>query len=339
VKNTVGPAIDKAKEVGGAVVDKAKEVGGAVVDYGKERVTKMAAPIVTATANVVDYGKGLVGGGSKANKAAVMRTAAGIADPNERAMFLAQTDHESGGFRSTVENTNYKAKGFLANFGKRNGIKTEAEAQAILDKGEDAKLEAMYGGSWGKKNLGNTEPGDAAKFKGRGVMQLTGRSNYEAAGKAMGLDLVNHPELLEDPDNSAKAALWYWNSRKGLSDAGKTGDVTAATTKINGGLNGIGHRKELYASYRAAAPSMTAAATLPPAVLSAAASAPPPLPPMPTASAPAPLDVPPTVAANIPQQMNTPGPIEVRVAKDSTVGQDLSDRRFAQIATGGIATG
>jgi putative chitinase len=268
-----------------------------------------------------------------------MAEAQKITDPNERAMFLAQVDHESGGFRSTVENTNYKAKGFLANFGARNHITTEAQAQAILDKGDDAKLEAMYGGAWGKKNLGNTEAGDAAKFKGRGVMQLTGRSNYTAAGKALGLDLVNHPELLEDPAVSAKAALWYWNSRKGLSAAGKAGDVSAATAAINGGHIGEADRKAKYGTYLAAikaGDASVAAPSMPAPTATVAAAAPPPAPPVPPSPV-APATAPPTVSADIPQPLNSPGPIDVRVSQDSTVGQDLSDRRLAQIATGGIS--
>jgi predicted chitinase len=341
VSDTVKPAVDKAKELGGAAVDKAKEVGGAVADYASERASKMAAPITRAYDNAVDFGKGLVGGGSKANKAAVMAQAQTIADPNERAMFLAQVDHESGGFRSTVENTNYKAKGFLANFGKRNHITTEAQAQAILDQGEDAKLEAMYGGDWGRKNLGNVEPGDAAKFKGRGVMQLTGRDNYTRAGKALGIDLVNHPELLEDPEVSAKAAMWYWNDKKGLAAAGRAGDVSAATRAINGGANGLSHRDSLFASYRKGianepAIAMAAAPAAPPVV--AAASVPPPPAVPSSATVPAPAAPPPTAQANIPQPMGSKPPIDVRVQNDTLAAQDLRDRRLAQIATGGIAT-
>jgi predicted chitinase len=339
VSNAVAPAVEKTKEVAGAAYDKAKEVGGAALDYGKERVEKMAAPITRAYENAVDFGKGLVGGGSKANKAAVMQQAATIADPNERAMFLAQVDHESGGFRSTVENTNYKAKGFLKLFGARNKITTEAQAQAILDQGEDAKLEAMYGGDWGRKNLGNTEAGDAAKFKGRGVMQLTGRDNYTAASKALGIDLVNHPELLENPEVSAKAALWYWNSRKGLSAAGKAGDVKAATRAINGGLNGVDHRDSLYASYRKGigdAPAIATASAPPSPPIVAAAAAPRPVQ-APTATVPPPPAAPPTATANIPQPMGSKAPIDVRVQNDTLAAQDLRDRRLAQIATGGIA--
>ncbi|MFM0608672.1 hypothetical protein PQR05_29500 [Paraburkholderia sediminicola] len=347
-KAAIQPAVDFAKEKAKPVVeavsagvDVAKQGASAAVDYGKERVEKMAAPYKAAADNTIDWGKGLVGGGSKGNKAAIMRQAASIADPNERAMFLAQMDHESGGFRSMEEDPRYKAKNFLKNFGKRNGITTEAQAQAILDKGQSATFEAMYGGAWGKKNLGNTQAGDAEMFKGRGFTQLTGRANYTAAAKATGLDLVNHPELAADPNNAAKVAMWYWNSKSGLSDAAKTGDVTAATYKINGGYNGLDERAAKFKAYKAMSPTVTAAApapVLPSPVITAAAPAVPPAPPVPPTPAPPPPAPPPTVAANIPQQLNSDGPLEVRVAKETAVGQDLADRRLAQIATGGIST-
>jgi len=321
VQNTVGPAIDKAREV-----------GGAAVDYAKERVTKMAAPIANAASNALDYGKGLFGGGSKGVKAAVMAQAATITDPNERAMFLAQTDHESGGFRNTEENLNYSAAGLRKTFAKY--YKTDAAAQADA-RNPEAIANRVYGG-----RMGNTDSGDGYKYRGRGVMQLTGKDNYEAAGKALGIDLVNNPDLLKDPAVSAKVAIWYWNSRNGLSDAGKAADVVGATKKINGGTIGLDDRAAKFSAYRAANPAMTTAApVLASPAMTAAASAPPPAPPMPTASAPPPSDAPPTVSANMPQQLNTPGPIDVRVSKDTTVGQDLSDQRLAQIATGGIAPG
>jgi predicted chitinase len=324
VQNTVGPAIDKAKEL-----------GGAAVDYAKERATKMAAPIANAASNALDYGKGLFGGGSKGVKAAVIAQAATIENPNERAAFLAQTDHESGGFRNTEENLNYSAAGLRKTFGTY--YKTDAEAQADA-KNPETIANRVYGG-----RMGNTDPGDGYKYRGRGVMQLTGKDNYEAAGKALGIDLVNNPDALKDPDVSAKVAMWYWDSRKGLAEAARAGDDLAVRKKVNGGTIGLDDTKAKTASYLAAIkagdPALSATPALSPPVITAAASAAPPMPPMPTASAPPPPAAPPTVPANIPQQLNTPGPIDVRVSKDTTVGQDLSDRRLAQIATGGIAPG
>src|SRR5581483_8728455 len=62
----------------------------------------------------------------------------------------------------------------------------------------------------GRRDLGNTHPGDGKRFKGRGLIMITGRANYAAAGKALGLDLVRHPELLAHPHVAARASCWWW---------------------------------------------------------------------------------------------------------------------------------
>lgn len=443
VKEAAQKAVDKAADVAAPAVEaakealnKVKETASAAVDYGKERVEKMAEPIGRTVDSAVDWGKGLFGKGSKGNQAALMKgmIAAGITDRTEQAMFLAQMDHESGGFRSLEENIKYKPKTFLKLFGKRAGITTEEQAKALLAQGPEAVANAMYGGAWGKKNLGNTQDGDALRFKGRGFTQLTGRANYEAAAKGTGLDLINRPELAADPENAAKIAAWYWNSRKGLSDAGKRGDILEATKKINGGTNGLQDRKEKFAKYSellkapgfvsdatakaagaasepakmggkppAAAPAAPAAPNAPaqavtpatapnpapspahatvapgapaastaradrvasaasaagvPPVIPAAPAGAPPVPPMPAvlppvvtpAPPPAPprvrpaqvsiptaMPAPPTAQAPIQVPLSSREPMEVRVSNEQPVGQDLRDRRLAQIATGGIS--
>ncbi|QQC63806.1 glycoside hydrolase family 19 protein [Paraburkholderia ginsengisoli] len=354
---TVAPVVDAAKQG----VQVAKDAGKAAVDYGKDRVEKMAEPIKTAAANAVDVAKGVFGGGSKGNKAALVAemNSSGMTNGTERAMFMAQMDHESGGFRSLEESTKYKPRQFLKLFGKRAGITTEEQAQAIIDKGPDATAEAMYGGDWGKKNLGNTEAGDGAKFKGRGFVQITGRNNYAAAAKATGLDLIAHPELAADPANAAKIAVWFQRSRKGLVEASQNGDVLAATKKINGGTIGLDDRSRLFKQYLAemnnpgfsaaiiaagkVAPGAAVAASVAPSVapptVQVAAATPVPIAPVPTVTPP-PMNVPPPPAvAAIPTQLNTPGPLDVRITNSQQAGQDLSDRQLAHIATGGLSAG
>jgi Chitinase class I len=192
-------------------------------------------------------------------------------------------------------------------------------------------LEAMYGGKWGAKNLGNTEAGDAARFKGRGFTQLTGRDNYVAASKALGIDFVGHPELASDPANAAAIAKWFWSSKAGLADAGKRGDVAGATRLLNGGSTGLTARQELYSKDRAAigaplsSPVVAATYTMP--RLSA----------LPTITVPAPAIAPPTATANIPFKLNSPAPIDVRVSTDQLANQDMSDRTLAHIVTGGVS--
>jgi putative chitinase len=93
----------------------------------------------------------------------------------------------------------------------------------------------------GRADLGNTQPGDGARFKGRGLLQITGRTNYETCGAALGLDLLTQPQLLETPTDACRSAGWFWRTRdlNALADADAFG---AITHKINGGFNGIDAR-------------------------------------------------------------------------------------------------
>lgn len=93
----------------------------------------------------------------------------------------------------------------------------------------------------GRKDLGNTELGDGKRFKGRGLIQLTGRANYTAISKALGVDFVSTPSLLEKPEYSTLAAGWFWDRAK-LNVLADKDDFKGITKKINGGLNGIDDR-------------------------------------------------------------------------------------------------
>lgn len=117
-----------------------------------------------------------------------------------RQMFLGQMLHESSGFSRLIE---------------------MASGQAYE----------------GRKNLGNTEPGDGVRYKGRGIIQLTGRYNYQKFGKLIGVDLENNPELAARPDIAVRVALDYWFS-SGAHEAAKWGDYRKVTRLINGGYNG-----------------------------------------------------------------------------------------------------
>jgi predicted chitinase len=97
----------------------------------------------------------------------------------------------------------------------------------------------------GRKDLGNTQPGDGKKYKGRGPIQITGRYNYTAAGAALELDLVNRPELAAQPEHAFRVSAWWWATH-GLNEISDTGDVVAATKRINGGLNGLADRQSRY---------------------------------------------------------------------------------------------
>ncbi|WP_407352918.1 glycoside hydrolase family 19 protein [Luteimonas sp. R10] len=139
---------------------------------------------------------------------------ANINTPQRKAMFIAQLAHESGGFHYS----------------------------------EEIASGAAYEG---RADLGNTQPGDGVRFKGRGYIQLTGRANYEAAGQALGLDLVNNPELAAQPENAARVAAWYWGSRD-INAAADAGDFRQVTRLINGGYNGLEDRQAYYSRAQAA---------------------------------------------------------------------------------------
>lgn len=102
----------------------------------------------------------------------------------------------------------------------------------------------------GRSDLGNTQKGDGSKYRGRGLIQITGRANYAACGEALALDLINHPELLEQPQNAAMSAAWFW-STKGLNTLADSGDFERITRRINGGLNGLADRLALWEKARA----------------------------------------------------------------------------------------
>lgn len=129
----------------------------------------------------------------------------GIDTQEQRQRFLAQVAHESGGFVYTRE------------------IWGPTPAQT---------------GYEGRKDLGNTEPGDGKRFKGRGLIQVTGRDNYRDCGLALGLPLLDSPELLEQPMPAARSAGWFWQSH-GL---GNVTDFEKLTRRINGGTNGLADR-------------------------------------------------------------------------------------------------
>jgi len=108
---------------------------------------------------------------------------------------------------------------------------------------------AAQRGYEGREDLGNTVPGDGRKYCGRGLIQITGRANYAKCGEALGLDLINQPELLELPQNAAMSAAWFWK-QKGLNDLADRDQFNTITRRINGGLNGLADRLALWEKAR-----------------------------------------------------------------------------------------
>lgn len=92
-----------------------------------------------------------------------------------------------------------------------------------------------------RRDLGNVQAGDGVKFRGRGLLQITGRSNYAACGAALGLDLLARPDLLEQPGNACRSAAWFWKAN-GLNALADAGDQVKVSRRVNGGTNGLAER-------------------------------------------------------------------------------------------------
>jgi len=161
--------------------------------------------------------------------------------------FLAQCGHESAGFKAIQENLNYGAKGLLGIFKKY--FPTEAKALQYERKPEKI-ANLVYGSRMGN---GDEASGDGYKFRGRGYIQLTGKNNYVAFGKAINENITTNPDLVATKYPLLSAA-WFWssNSLNALADKGADdASVTAITKRVNGGTIGlpdrIKHFKEYYA--------------------------------------------------------------------------------------------
>ena len=295
------PAIFKpVADVGKKAVEKVQSVASTVKEDFKSGANAANEAIKNKTGFDIKgtvsslFGKAKEGvsniGNRSENKAAMMAEmdSSGITDPKERAMIMAQTDHESGGFK----------------------YKKEVGNDAYFNKYD------------GRKDLGNTEAGDGARYKGRGFVQMTGRSNYAQASKDLGIDFINHPELAETKENSAKTAMWYWKKHKDLGIKARAGDISGVTKIINGGYNGLDDRTKKYGQYLddGSAPSVTASQPSPqyePQFKSQAIADSP----------------------GVPTQLNTPQSLQAptQIAQNNDVGQDLCDRSMAHICTGGYA--
>lgn len=168
----------------------------------------------------------------------------GFDTTEEVAVFLAQIGHESADLNHLTESLNYSVSALLQLFDRHRITEEQAEKYGRVghqkaDKPTLANI--LYGGAWGEENLGNTEWGDGWKYRGGGLIQLTGKHNYEACAADTGLDIVRNPDLLrEDEEAALISSLWFWNERV----HSKT--VKGSTKEINGGYNGLSDRVERY---------------------------------------------------------------------------------------------
>ena len=194
--------------------------------------------------------------------------------------FLGQIGAESSGLHFVKENLNYDAAGLIRMF---HSSVTPAEAQELAHKPE-AIANHVYGPHTDVgRMLGNTKPGDGAKYIGRGPIQLTGKANYAKYGPIIGEDLIANPEQLEKPEIGLKATFAYWSTR-GCNAAADANDVVAVTRMVNGGLNGLDARRRFTAAAERLWPGdgdllgASPVPTLPP--IAPPVAAPSPLPPV-----------------------------------------------------------
>jgi putative chitinase len=157
-------------------------------------------------AKIIPYGKNRVPEFIEPLNAAMAEFS--INTPFREAAFVAQLAHESGEFRYVRE----------------------------LASGEAYE---------GRKDLGNTEAGDGVRYKGRGLIQITGRANYRALSDYFDVDFVRNPEWLETPEWACRSAAWFWTAR-GLNELADREDFKLITKRINGGYNGIQERLAYY---------------------------------------------------------------------------------------------
>lgn len=166
----------------------------------------------------------------------------GITNPTEIAALLATTAHESGNFRHTEENLRYSASALRKTWPNRFG--DAGYAEKVAKGGPQAVANAVYGG-----RMGNDQPGDGWKYRGRGFIQLTGKSNYAQFAKDTGIDALRNPDLVARPDIGAKAAVWFWKKNGKISQYAQRGDITGVTKIVNGGTNGLPDRKTKFQKY------------------------------------------------------------------------------------------
>jgi putative chitinase len=169
----------------------------------------------------------------------------GITSPAELSNLMGQTSVESAGFTRTHEDFRYRsADRALSVVGQLRQRHTRDEVASVLAaRDPEATANLFYDG---RTDLGNTVPGDGWRFHGRGVIQLTGRANYETYGRLVSVDLIEHPERAADPEVSAAVAVAYWQERLKHVDRS---DVEAVTRRINGGTNGYDERVEAVAHW------------------------------------------------------------------------------------------
>ena len=159
-----------------------------------------------------------------------------ISSPQRQSSFIGQCAHESGNFRILEENLHYSAPRLMAVWPSRFPNLDVASQYA---NNPEKLANKIYSGRMGN---GDEESGEGYAYRGRGLIQMTGKESYANCGSGLGVDLVGDPDRLLDPQYAALSAGWFWN-KKGLNSLADVQDYETMTKRINGGLNGLDDRK------------------------------------------------------------------------------------------------
>jgi putative chitinase len=161
-----------------------------------------------------------------------------IESPSRIAGFLAQTSHESGKYKFLTENLNYSDKGLLKTFPKyfneSNVMEYARKPEAIANR--------VYANRMGN---GDEVSGDGWRYCGRGLIQLTGKNNYQAFANSEQMNIEEVPDYLITYVGAVRSALWFWN-KNNLNETADAGDLLMMTKKINGGTHGLAERTAEY---------------------------------------------------------------------------------------------
>lgn len=179
------------------------------------------------------------------------------------AAFMAQTCHESGNYKTLEENLNYGWEGLRKTFGRY--FPTDALAKQY-ERQPEKIANRVYDDANRVNKMGNTAPGDGWKYRGRGIIQLTGKNNYLAFAADMGMTVDQVVEYVQTKKGAVESAAWFW-SKRNINAAADTGNIDKVSTLVNGGNIGLSERRENYkkdlAILESAAPVTSEAATAP----------------------------------------------------------------------------
>lgn len=169
----------------------------------------------------------------------VMFSARNINTIERETMFLAQAGHESAGFTQMIEKLSYSASALMSTWPKRF---PSIESTEGFSRQPEKLANKVYADRMGN---GPESSGDGWRFRGRGLIQLTGRTSYQACAKSLGVNLDVFPQYLETIPGAVASAGWYWDARM-LNQCSDEKDIITCTRRINGGLNGLADRQDIY---------------------------------------------------------------------------------------------